>query len=581
MTDNAVVNINGTEVTVPEGTTILTAAELAGVQIPTLCNHPDQMIKAVCRVCVVEVEGARVFQPACSFPVWDGMNVRTNSPAVIEARKTVVEMLLSRHPQDCLQCERNLHCELQNVSKSVGVNERPFPEETRDLPIDDSSGAVVREADKCINCRRCVEACADVQGVGVLSTVNRGYDTVVSTAFNEPLEQVSCVLCGQCIQACPTGALREHNDIDRVWRALADPNKHVVVQTAPAVRVAIGEDLGLPVGTRATKLLTSALRQLGFDGVFDTDFTADLTIMEEGSELLQRLQEGGTLPMITSCSPGWIKYIEHYYPEQLDHLSTCKSPQQMFGALAKSYYAEKNQYNPDDIYVVSIMPCTAKKFEANRPEMAAEGIRDVDAVLTTRELAQMIDQAGLDFPNLKEEEYDSPLGISTGAAVIFGATGGVMEAALRTVYELVTEQELPALDFTSVRGLDGVKEASVLLPLPNGEDSLEVKVAAAHGLASARQIMEKVKNGEADYHFVEVMSCPGGCIGGGGQPRPSTTERREKRLQAIYDEDEAMTIRKSHENPAVKALYEEYLEKPLGERSHKLLHTHYVQRSRY
>lgn len=584
---NVTVFVNDLEVKVPTGATVLQAAEEAGVHIPTLCHHPDQAVKAACRVCMVDVEGSRVFQAACAYPVWEGMKIRTNTPAVIEARRTVVEMILSHHPQDCLQCERNLQCELQEVAHTLGVSEQPFPTERRQLPVDSSSNAVVRDPDKCINCKRCVEACSDVQAVGILSTTHRGYDTVVSTAFNDPLAEIACVLCGQCIQACPTGALREKDETGTVWRALADPKKHVVVQTAPAVRVALGEDLGLPVGTRVTQRLTTALRQLGFDGVFDTDFTADLTILEEGSELLQRIQNGGKLPMITSCSPGWIKYIEHYYPDYLEHLSTCKSPQQMFGALAKTYYAEKQGLDPQDVYVVSVMPCTAKKFEAQRPEMGREGIPDVDAVLTTRELARMVKQAGLDFANLPEQEFDAPLGISTGAAVIFGATGGVMEAALRTVYELVTEEELSALDFHAVRGLEGVREAAVCLPLPaaaaqnGGPTEIEVKVAVANSLGAAKEIMERVKAGKADYHFVEVMSCPGGCIGGGGQPRPSTAEKRRLRAAAIYDEDAAMQVRKSHENPAVKALYEEYLGEPLGHRSHELLHTQYTKRSRY
>lgn len=579
--DTVKVTIDRKPVEVSSGSTILEAAEKAGVQIPTLCHHPDQSVKANCRVCVVEVEGSRVLQPACAFPVNDGMVIGTRTPRVLEARRTVVELLLAHHPQDCLICERNTRCDLQDLTQELGIRDVAFPRDERHLPIDDSSGAVLRDPDKCINCRRCIEACTVTQGIGILSTVNRGYDSVVSTGLNRPLTDVPCVLCGQCIQVCPVGALREKDDTDRVWQALADPQKHVVVQTAPAVRVALGEDLGMPLGSRSTKKMVTALRRLGFDRVFDTDFTADLTILEEGNELLSRIKNGGKLPMMTSCSPGWIKFMEHYYPDMLENLSTCKSPQQMFGALAKTYYPENVGVDPSQVFSVSIMPCTAKKFEAGRPEMNSSGYPDVDAVLTTRELAQMIAQAGIDYAALPEEDFDNPLGISTGAAVIFGATGGVMEAALRTVYEVVTGKELANLDFEMVRGMDGIRKATVTLELPDDGGTIDVKVAVAHTLAHARELMELVRSGEEELHFIEVMTCPAGCIGGGGQPRPTTDAVRRSRIEAIYDEDKGMTLRKSHENPAVKTLYEEFLKEPLGEKSHHLLHTKYSPRSLY
>ena len=584
--------IDGLSVEVPRGSTILDAASKLGIDIPTICHHPDLAVKAVCRVCVVEVEGQRVLQPACAYPVAEGMQVKTNTARVREARKTVVELMLAHHPQDCLQCERNQNCELQSLAYRLGVREISFPYIERDLPIDELSPAMKRDPNKCINCRRCVSVCHDIQGVGALESVNRGFDTVVTAPFWRSIAEISCVTCGQCVLVCPVGAITERDDTEQVWAALANPQKHVIVQTAPAIRVSIGEELGLPVGTRVTKKLTAALRRLGFDRVFDTDFSSDLTIWEEGNELLHRLSTGGTLPMLTSCSPGWIKYIEHYYPELLDHLSTCKSPQQMFGALAKTYYAEKAGLDPADIVMVSIMPCTAKKFEAGRPEMSDSGYADVDVVLTTRELGRMLREAGIDFSGLPEEEYDEPLGISTGAGAIFGASGGVMEAALRTVYELVTGKELENVNFEDVRGLEGIKSATVSLPIPeaaaagdkatnNGVSELEVKVAVAHSLQHAKTLMEQIRAGKAEYQFIEVMCCPGGCIGGGGQPIPTNTEERTLRIKAIYEEDAGMPLRKSHDNPAVKTLYKEYLGKPLGEKSHQLLHTHYEPREKF
>jgi len=570
------VTVDGQKVEVPKGSTILEAAKRVGIKIPTLCHHEDLNVNAMCRICVVEVVGARTLQAACSQPVSDGMVIITNSPAVRQARKMNLELLLSNHPQDCLNCVRNQRCELQTLADQLGVRAQSFPaKKGSEYPKDESTAALVRDPDKCILCRRCVEVCHDVQGVGAIGAANRGIDTQILPAGGVDLNDVACVLCGQCSLVCPVGAIYEQDHTEQVWTALADPDKHVVVQTAPAIRVSIGEEFGLEPAQVTTGKLVAALRRLGFDRVFDTDFTADLTIIEEGHEFIQRLTNGGTLPMITSCSPGWIKFIEHFYPDYLEHLSTCKSPQQMFGALAKSYYAEKAGLDPKDIYVVSIMPCTAKKFECNRPEMSASGYPDVDAVLTTRELAKMLRQVGIDFNQLPDEEFDDPFGITTGAGVIFGASGGVMEAALRTVYEVVTKETLPSVDFTAVRGIDGIKEAEVDLK------GTKVKVAVANGLGNARQLMELIKAGKADYQFIEIMCCPGGCIGGGGQPIGTTNEIRKKRIEAIYEADRGLPLRKSHENPAVKALYEEFLVEPLGEKSHHLLHTHYTKREKY
>ncbi|MBI4832747.1 MAG: iron hydrogenase small subunit [Candidatus Lindowbacteria bacterium] len=568
--------IDNCKAKVPDGATILEAARSIGIRIPTLCalqelNHTP----GACRVCVVEIERSRTLVASCVYPVAEGMKVRTNSERVRRARRSVVEFLLSDHPQDCNICQKHEHCELQAVAELVGVRTIRVPRtDFTTHRIDDSSPSLVRDASKCINCLRCVAVCAEIQGVSLLTPEGRGFDSKVVPAMSASLADSACTFCGQCAVVCPTGAIVERDDVDKVMAALEDPNKHVVVQEAPAIRAALGEEFDMPAGTLVTGKMIAALRRLGFDKVFDTNFTADLTIIEEGNELLKRVKKGGKLPMITSCSPGWIKFIEHFYPELLSHLSTCKSPQQMFGALAKTYYGEFAGIDPKDIYVVSIMPCTAKKYEAARPEMCASGYRDVDAVLTTRELGRMIRQAGIDFVNLPEDTYDAPMGQYSGAGTIFGATGGVMEAALRTVYAVVTGKNMPSLDVTPVRGLAGVKEAAMVV----GELG-EVRVAVAHGLANARKLMEKVADSSANYHFIEIMACPGGCVGGGGQPLPVSNEKRALRAKALYlDDGEVQMIRQSHENPAIKELYDDFLKEPLGELSHKLLHTHYVNR---
>ncbi|WP_432408145.1 NADH-dependent [FeFe] hydrogenase, group A6 [Wukongibacter sp. M2B1] len=566
------VNVNGIVVKVPEGTTILEAARKVHVDIPTLCYHPDQRIKGNCRVCIVEVEGQRTFSAACCTPVWEGMKIKTNTKKVREARKTILELILADHNCDCLTCVRNGSCELQTLCEEHNIDTIPFDKVVKLLPIKDKNPSIVRDESKCIKCGRCVEACNEVQGIGAIYNINRSCNAKIGTAYNKELKNVKCTYCGQCINVCPVGAIYEKSNIDEVWEALEDPNKHVVVQMAPAVRVALGEEFGMEPGSIVTGKIVSFLRKVGFDKVFDTNFTADLTIIEEGNELLHRINTGGKLPMITSCSPGWIRFIEYFYPDLLGHLSTCKSPQQMFGALAKTYYAEKFNIDSKDIIVVSIMPCTAKKAEAVRDEMDDSGYRDVDIVITTRELAKLVKQSRIKIEGLEEEEFDAPFGITTGAGAIFGATGGVMEAALRTVYEVVTGEELEDIDFKDLRGIDGFKESTVKV----GE--VDVKVAVVNGLKNARMILEMVKEGKADYHFIEVMCCPGGCIGGGGQPR-GTNETKEKRIEAIYKVDIQSQIRKSHENPVVSTLYEEFLIKPLGHKSHELLHTHYRDRS--
>ncbi|WP_368293916.1 NADH-dependent [FeFe] hydrogenase, group A6 [Dehalobacter sp. TBBPA1] len=567
------ITLNGKVTAVAPEITILEAARQQGIDLPTLCHHPDQRVKANCRICVVEVEGIKNLVPSCSTKVTAGMNITTNSPRVRETVRTILELIFADHPQECLTCIRNGNCELRQIAAKFGVRDIQGEKRKHSFSQDFSTPSLVRNPDKCIKCGRCAEACHYIQNVGILYSHNRSTEISISPEYGKQLADVACVQCGQCALVCPVGAIHERDDTDRVWEALADRQKHVVVQVAPAVRVSLAEEFGFPSGEIATGKLVSALRSLGFDRVFDTDFSADLTIMEEGHELLDRIANGGVLPMITSCSPGWISYLEHYYPELIPHLSTCKSPQQMFGSVAKTYYAQVSGLDPKDIIVVSVMPCTAKKYEAERPEMCASGNQDVDIVLTTRELSRMLQHEGIDFQILPEAEFDSPLGISTGAAAIFGATGGVMEAALRTVYEVVTGRTLTDLNFTAVRGMAGVKEASVDLA------GTEVKAGIAHGLANAKKILEMIKAGQADYTFIEVMCCPGGCIGGGGQPYGTTNEIRASRIQALYQVDENMPLRKSHENPAVQELYQDFLLEPLGELSHKLLHTQYCNRS--
>jgi iron-only hydrogenase group A len=577
--------INGQETAVPSGTSLLEACASAGAFVPTLCYLEGVCSNASCGVCLVEVEGARSLLRSCVQKAAQGMKVNTTGPRVLRARKTAVELILANHPQDCLTCARNGTCELQSLSERLGIREIRFPRTKKKLPIDRSVAGLVRDNDKCILCGRCVAVCKDVQTVSAIDFAGRGSRTRIAAFMDRGLAGSPCVQCGQCSVVCPTGAIIERDETAAVWRALADPKKTIVVQTAPAIRASLGEALGLEAGTLVTGKMVAALRRLGFDKVFDTQFAADLTIMEEGSELLARISGGGTLPMITSCSPGWIGFIETFYPALLPHLSTCKSPQQMFGAIAKTFWAEKAGLDPANVGVVSIMPCTAKKREAGRPEMVGawqwwkekgtvpeKPFADVDWALTTRELARMIRGAGIDLATLPEEDFDDPLGRSTGAATIFGTTGGVMEAALRTVYELVTKRSLPSLDFTAVRGLEGVKEAEVDL------DGTKVRVAVVHTLGKARIILDEIAAGKSPYAFIEVMTCPGGCIGGGGQPVNIDAAKRLRRNKAMYVEDLRLPIRKSHENPAIGALYADFLGKPLGHLSHGLLHTKYKAR---
>ena len=569
--------IDDKKVEVDAGTTILQAASKIGIKIPTLCAWTEiGHTPGACRVCMTEVQGQRSLIASCVFPVSDGMVVKTNTQRVRLARKIVVELLLSNHPAECNYCVRSGGCELQKVAEAVGLKRLRFdiPEFPQEWMIDRSSPSIVRDSRKCIHCHRCITVCESVQTVSVLTPSFRGSKVRVVPSFDLPLVETNCVACGQCVMACPVGALYEKDEVDEVWKVLQDPAKHVIVQEAPAIRAALGEEFGLPPGTLVTGKMIAALRKLGFDKVFDTNFTADLTIIEEGHELLKRVKERGKLPMITSCCPGWIKFCEHFYPDLLDHLSTCKSPQQMFGALAKTYYAQTAGIDPKEIVSVSIMPCTAKKFESARPEMNASGYRDVDYVLTTRELARMIKEAGIDFLNLKEEDYDAPMGEYTGAATIFGTTGGVMEAALRTVYAVVTGENLPSLDITPVRGLEGVKEATVKVGALG-----DVKVAVAHGLGNARKVMDRILEGRADYAFIEIMCCHGGCVGGGGEPIPTSNEIRMLRAAALYQDDgQVKKKRQSHENPSITKIYETFLKEPLGHKSHELLHTHYTKR---
>ncbi|HPA14830.1 MAG TPA: NADH-dependent [FeFe] hydrogenase, group A6 [Desulfobacterales bacterium] len=584
------VQINNQTVQIPKGATILDAAKKAGIRIPTLCHLEGIEPKGACRVCLVEVENAKTLMASCSTPAAEGMKIHTNTKRVRDARRTVVELLLSEHDGDCKTCDRNDDCELQALAREMGIDTIRYEGEKTAKRIDQSTPALVRDSGKCIKCRRCVDACVGIQTVGSIFPQGRGFDSEIGPAFFMNLDSVACVQCGQCAAVCPVGAITEKSHIQGVWEALDDPNKYVVVQTAPAIRAALGECFDYEPGTLVTGKMVTALRRLGFDGVFDTNFTADLTIMEEGTELLMRLKKAlvdkqkVALPQFTSCSPGWIKFVEYYYPEFLDNISTCKSPQQMFGAVAKTYFAEKIGKKPEDLVVVSIMPCTAKKFEAQRPEMTDSGVQDVDYVLTTRELGKMIKQAGIDFKSLPDDKMDAPLGLSSGAADIFANTGGVMEAAIRTAYEIVTGRELPLenLHVKPIMGLDGLKTASLkiegTLPEWSFLEGAELKVGVAHGLGNARKILEKVKNGEV-FHFIEVMTCPGGCIGGGGQPRFTTDEVRQKRIEAIYQEDEGKELRKSHDNPEIRQIYEEFLGKPLSEKSHHLLHTKYTKRS--
>ena len=572
--------IDGIEVKVPKSTTILEAAKQAGIDIPTLCFLKDINEVGDCRMCIVEIEGRRGFATSCIQTVEEGMVIHTHTPNVLEARHVILDLIISNHAKDCLTCTRSGNCELQTLAVKFNVLNVEFPGEMTKHKVDDLSPSIVRDFNKCILCRRCVAACKNIQKIGAIDCINRGFESCISTVGDHSLNDVNCTNCGQCIQACPTGALHEKETINDVWVKLKDPDTYVVVQTAPAVRVALGEEFGMPIGTNVKGKMVTALKRLGFDKVFDTNTGADFTIIEEAHEFIERLNENDNLPMITSCSPGWVKYIEMNYPELLPHLSTCKSPPQMFGALTKTYFAQKEGINPEKIYVVSVMPCIAKKFERQRDELKNNGLYDVDNVITTRELSRMIKQANIEFEKLEDSEFDEPMGEATGAAAIFGTTGGVMEAALRTAQDTLTGKDLPKIDFEQVRGGEGIKRATVKI------GKKDLKVVAASGLANAKEIMEEIKSGKADYQFVEIMACPGGCIMGGGQPIKTSKIRRETnvrklRSDALYSIDEKSKIRKSHENPVVKKIYAEYLEEPGSYRAHKLLHTHYVEREKY
>ncbi len=595
--EKVTLTINDLKVEVTKGTTILEAAKGANIKIPTLCDHPDLTLAGVCRMCVVEVEGQGTLQASCSYPVTEPLIVKTYSSRVRRARRNILQLLLRNHYGECYSCSRNNNCELQALAKEYGVTtykfghrEKPYYEQ------DSSSYSVQRDMDKCVLCRRCVRTCIDLQEVGVLEAANKGAKTKIVTYMDKPLNDVICINCGQCINRCPTGALKAKDPAEAVWEAIDDSTKHVIIQTAPSPRAAMGEEFGFPPGTSVTKKLNTAIRRMGFDKVFDTNFTADLTIMEEGTELLLRLKKAlvdkdksVALPQITSCSPGWVKYIEHFYPEKLGHISSCKSPQQMFGAVAKTWYAKRNNIDPKDIVSVSLMPCSAKKFECERPEMNDSGLKDVDYALTTRELAGMIKECGIDLPNLPDSDFDDPLGIGSGAGLVFGATGGVMEAAIRTAYEIVTGEEVPFknLQITPVRGMGGIRTAEIPVKKAVKEwkflEGAVLKVMIGHGTANAKRIMEMLCRGElGDYHFIEIMACPGGCLGGGGQPIPTSPEIREARAKAIYAEDEGLPYRKSHENPIIKQIYKEFLtDGPCGHLSHKLLHTSYIARGKW
>lgn len=565
--------IDKKEVSVPEGTTILQAAKLLNINIPTLCYHPDQSVKANCRICLVEIKERNSLVTACSTPVWDGAQILTNSKRVLDARKSVLELILANHPQDCLKCIRNGKCELQDICRQFNLRNSDLSNIAQRYPLDNTNPSVVRDRSKCIKCNRCVEMCETTQGIGALCHSHRSSNLTVGTAYNETLEKSNCIYCGQCTTVCPVGALYEKDDTEKVWEILNEADKHVVVQVAPSIRVSVGDEFNMPAGENVTGKMVASLRRMGFDKVFDTNFAADLTIMEEGNELVERIEKNGVLPMITSCCPGWINYAEIYSPSILKNLSSCKSPQQMFGAISKSYYSEKFGVSSEDIVTVSIMPCTAKKYEANRSEMKTNGVKEVDFVLTTREFARMINTANIDFRNIKEEEFDSPLGIASGAGALFGATGGVMEAALRTAYTLLTDEKLESIEFKEVRGMKGVKEAVINI------NDVPIKIAAVHGISNVKNIIEQIENGTVEYSFIEVMACVGGCVGGGGQPVGSTLKAKEKRLEQIYRIDERKEIRESHKNPEIIKLYSEYLGKPMSSLSHKLLHTKYSPRN--
>jgi NADP-reducing hydrogenase subunit HndD len=591
------VEINGEKITVPLGTTILEACKTNKIHIPTLCYHPDLCVVGVCRICVVQVEGMRTLQAACGYPITSPVKIHTSTPMVRKARRHIIDLLLSEHYGECYSCAKNQNCELQELAKEYGVDGYPFGHITvPKYEVDRSSVSVIRDLNKCILCKRCVRTCIDLQEIGVLESINRGHETHIGTFFDKPLADVICISCGQCINRCPTAALKANDPSDEIWNAIDNPKKHVIIQTAPSPRAAIGEEFGIEAGHSFTGELNTALKRIGFDKVFDTNFSADLTIMEEGTELLNRIKkalvdkdENVKLPQFTSCSPGWVKFIEHFYPEYLDYLSTAKSPQQMFGAVIKTFYAQEAGIDPADIVTVALMPCSAKKFECNRPEMRASGYKDVDYGLTTREMAQMIKEAGIYLPELPKSNFDDPFGDASGAGLIFGATGGVMEAALRTVYELVTGRSVPFdnLRIEPCRGFEGIKQSSVKLENCKEEyrflEGVELKFMVAHGTANAKKVMELLRKGELnDVHFVEIMACPGGCLGGGGQPIPTSEEIRKKRAKAIYEEEEGLPVRKSHENPHIRYIYEKFLtDGPCGELSHKLLHTHYTKRGKY
>lgn len=581
--------INNKNISCDDGLTIIEAAKKNNILIPNLCYLEDIHKVGSCRMCVVEVEGEKNLQASCMVPVREGMIVKTNTQRVKRARKVVYELMLSDHPNECLSCSRNQNCEFQELGEMLKVDESRFEGEVSKPYLDESSPSIVRDASKCILCRRCVTICNEVQELGIINPQNRGFKTEIGPALELPLNSVNCSNCGQCTIVCPVGALYEKDATKSVWEAIFDENKRVVIQTAPAIRAALGEEFGYEPGTLVTGKMVSALRDIGFDDVFDTNFAADLTIIEEGYEFLSRVENAlkgktSSLPMITSCSPGWIKYVEHDFPQYLDHISSCKSPHMMLGALAKAYYPEIKDVKPENIFVVSVMPCTAKKFEISRPEMMNNGLKNVDAVLTTRELASMIKEAGIDFKSIGDDKFDDPLGLSTGAADIFATTGGVMEAALRTVYEVVTGREVPfnKLRVEPIRGLEKIKTADIKIENPLEDykflDGITVKVAVTSGLSGAKKLMKEISEGKSPYHFIEVMGCPGGCISGGGQPRPSDKDTVRKRTEAIWREDEGKEYRKSHDNPAIKKIYEDYLEKPLGHKSHELLHTKYTKR---